>query len=70
MQFLMDQHRNPRFRSQTRPGNWEFNGWSARQIQNGIDNHECPDLSGIFKANDKLEYDQDSKYITIGKVCP
>jgi len=70
LQFLLDQHRNHRFWTPAGPGKWEFNGWSARQDRNGFDDPACADLPDIFEANDKLEYDRDSKYITIGKGWP
>lgn len=66
LQFLMDRHRNPRFWIKTSHGNWEFNGWSAQQS----DNPKCTDLPDIFEANDQLEYNRESKYITIGKGWP
>jgi N-acetyl sugar amidotransferase len=70
LHFLIDQHRNTLFWKQNEPGQWAFTGWSRMQ-----DHHECDDLStrnllDIFEANDTLEYDKDSKYITIGKGWP
>jgi N-acetyl sugar amidotransferase len=70
LQFLLDLHRNSRFWTQTEFRNWEFNGWSARHNRNGFESPEREDISDIFVANDKLEYDKDSKYITIGKGWP
>lgn len=70
LQFLLDQHRNHRFWTPVGPGRWEFNGWSAWQDRNGFDDPAWADLPDIFEANDKLEYDRDSKYITIGKGWP
>lgn len=70
MQFLMDHHRNPSFWTKTAPGNWDFNGWSAQQSKNASGDPMCIDLPDIFEANDHLEYNHDSKYITIGKGWP
>jgi len=70
LQFMLDQHRNPRFWKQTEPVKWEFNGWSARQNQSGISDHQTHGLSGIFEATDTLECDRDAKYITTGKGWP
>ena len=69
LDFIMDQHRNPDFWSQTEFGRWEFNGWSKSQ---DISNHEtiAAELPIAFQSNDKLEYDQDAKYITVGKGWP
>lgn len=70
MQFLMDQHRNPRFWTLIEPGKWEFNGWSVQQEGTMLDVQRSIDVAGIFEANDTLEHDQESKYITIGKGWP
>lgn len=70
MRFLLDQHRNSRFWIKTTPGNWKFNGWSVQQPRNRSANPEGEDLSNIFEANDKLEYNREPKYITIGKGWP
>jgi len=64
LNFMMDQHRNQRFWTQTAPDSWAFNGWSARQ------NHNSGDLVDIFNANQSLEYGQDSKYVVTGKGWP
>jgi N-acetyl sugar amidotransferase len=70
LQFIMDQHRNPRFWNQPEFGQWEFNGWSVQHYSNGYEHQgNCP-LPDIFEVNDKLEYDRDAKYITIGKGWP
>ena len=70
MQFLMDHHRNPSFWTKTAPGNWDFNGWSAQHSKNASVDPMRTDLPDIFEANDYLEYNHDSKYITIGKGWP
>lgn len=68
--FLMDQHRNPVFWTEERPGSWAFRGWSSRQDVDGPST--APDVheSGRFEANSTLEYDGDSQYVTIGKGWP
>ena len=67
LQFIMNQHRNPHFWNQPEFGKWAFNGWSVRQDIDNPGYVESCDLPVIFEANDKLEYDRDAKYITIGK---
>lgn len=69
LQFMLDQHRNSRFWIQSEPYKWEFSGWSARQDGNGAGNPESMGWAAFFEANDKLEYDMDSEYITFGKGC-
>ncbi len=66
LQFLIDQHRNPRYWTQTSPGEWEFNGWSRQRPVTSL----APPQEGLFKATDALEYDRDAQYITIGKGWP
>jgi hypothetical protein len=66
LEFMYNQHRNPAFWQQTRPGSWTFNGWSARQ-----DPTEQPDgLPRLFEANSSLARGRDAQYITIGKGWP
>ena len=67
LQFILDQHRDPRYWIQTAPGNWKFNGWSVQQDDTLIIANNLPD---IFEANNKLEYDRKAKYITYGKGFP
>lgn len=67
LQFIMDQHRNSKFWNQPEFGKWEFNGLSSHQ--NFTSSKYCA-LPQIFNSNNKLEYDRDPKYITIGKGCP
>jgi N-acetyl sugar amidotransferase len=70
LQFIMNQHRNPNFWNQSEFGKWEFNGCSVRQELNGHGTNQIYALPEIFDTNDKLEYDRDAKYITIGKGYP
>lgn len=70
LQFMMDQHRNPRFWHQITPGKWEFNGWSVQNCSNQSIKDNSQELPNIFKANNSLEYGQDATYITIGKGYP
>ena len=70
LQFMIDQHRNPRFWNQITPNQWEFNGWSVQNNSNQSIEDSLIKLSNIFEANSLLEYNQDAKYVTIGKGYP
>lgn len=70
LQFLLDQHRCPKFWSQKEPGKWEFNGWSTQQNCDEIIEGNAVELPVVFEANDTLEYDRNAKYITVGKGWP
>jgi N-acetyl sugar amidotransferase len=67
LQFIMDQHRNLNFWDQPEFGKWKFNGWSLRQHSKCEAADGSPDVTSIFQSNDKLECNQDAKYITVGK---
>jgi len=70
LQFMLDQHRNPLFWDQVEPGEWEFNGLSRQQAEPVVDDTITIGLPDIFEVNDTLEYDRNSKYITVGKGWP
>lgn len=70
LQFMLDQFRNPKFWNQAEFGKWRFNGWSAQQKSGKSGSTECTGLTIDFQKNDRLEYDRDSKYITLGKGWP
>ena len=68
LRFILDQHRNSDFWSQSKFGTWIFKGWSTKQ---GFENsNNNLDSKNIFIANNKLEYNQGKKYIMIGKGYP
>lgn len=65
LQFILDQHRNPRFWSQPKPGRWAFNGWSQ------LETASAPEDGGpIFEANATLEDGGNGRYIVYGKGYP
>lgn len=70
LQFVLDQHRNPEFWTQTSPGHFEFNGWSQRHEAGEASfrgsGHELPS----FNATDTLEYDLGRRYVVVGKGWP
>jgi N-acetyl sugar amidotransferase len=64
LDFIIDQHRNRRFWRETRPGEWEFAGWSTRQ-------QESPAEAAIaFEANETLSRGREHRYVVIGKGYP
>jgi N-acetyl sugar amidotransferase len=66
--FVIDQHRNAEFWREEAPGQYSFNGWSARQP--ACADTTAPGATARFLANEKLEYAADARYITIGKGYP
>lgn len=65
LQFLLDQHRNPLYWSQTGTKDWAFNDPLASETEDSA----LPDLG--FIAHSELKYSNDSdNYITIGKGYP
>ena len=66
LQFVLDQHRNPRFWTQSRPGHWDFHGWSSLDLDKVTDDRVEPG----FTATDTLEDNGDGRYIIYGKGYP
>lgn len=69
LQFILDQHRNPAYWTQSSPGHWEFHGWSTHAAEVQDPSHPQP-AEGWFSANDRLERDGDARYIVVGKGYP
>ncbi len=67
LNFILDQHRNPRFWKQAAPGVWVFS-----PIEQGEASHciESAFVGGGFLANSKLADVDQKKYITVGKGWP
>jgi N-acetyl sugar amidotransferase len=65
MQFMFDQHRNPLFWEQSKPGHYEFRGWSTHEFYT-----ENEPTESLFTAKSTLEHDRESNYVTIGKGWP
>jgi len=63
LQFMIDQHRNPKYWRSTEPVKWEFDGWSV--YRDKFDNND--ELPDFFEENSELEYDLEAKYITFGR---
>lgn len=69
LQFMLDQHRNPQFWQKSEDAKWEFHGWSTLSYEVEINNPTAQIIPPFF-SNDKLEYDREASYITIGKGWP
>ncbi len=65
LDFLMDQHRNPRWWRKIAPGKWEFCGWSSH-----ADKEPGEPVNAGFTVNDDLERDRGDRYILIGRGYP
>jgi len=64
--FIMDQHRNARFWTQTSPGIWDRNPCAGQ-----ASNAEIPQLGDMgFVTNNKLCHAKQDAYMTIGKGWP
>lgn len=67
LQFMLDQHRNPRFWTELGLGQWEFEG-PSRQDE-GVDASGAS-FESSYIANDDLARSGDARYITIGRGYP
>jgi N-acetyl sugar amidotransferase len=67
LQFMLDQHRNPAFWSQARPGEWKFHPPHA--VLNENQNHETIATSSFLPTH-SLDMGKQGRYITIGKGYP
>jgi N-acetyl sugar amidotransferase len=66
LQFILDQHRNPRFWTQIKHGVWQFNGWSEQNTNEVASKNDTI----LYEVNDTIEYNKSAKYITIGRGWP
>ncbi len=67
LEFIMNQHRNPQFWIETKPGEWVFNGWST---QLGSADETVNEFIASFEANAIQENRAMPAYVTIGKGYP
>ena len=68
LQFVVNEHRNRDFWVEEKRDQWRFAGWSAQQVtESSVGNRVEP---VHFDENDRLEYDGDARYVTIGKGYP
>lgn len=70
LQFMLDEHRNPAFWTEIKPGEWRFHGWSTL-------NQPEPDTAPVskhsqsaFTANATLTLDKPDRYMVVGKGYP
>ncbi|MDO8773249.1 MAG: N-acetyl sugar amidotransferase [Burkholderiaceae bacterium] len=69
LQFLLDQHRNPRCWDAAEPGQWVFRGASTREPGAETDAAPAIPARAHFQATDPWPTDN-AKYIVIGKGYP
>lgn len=67
LQFLMDQHRNPAYWTQTAPGQWAFHGWSS--LHGDVDPSSGNDAID-FQVTAPVAGTSRGGYITVGKGYP
>lgn len=65
LQFILDQHRNPLWWTQSQPGQWDFHG-----VSTGLGKHTAVSPDTGFLANDTLSRGQAERYIVVGKGYP
>jgi N-acetyl sugar amidotransferase len=69
LQFLMDQHRNPRHWASGEPGQWTFLGASTRELISESGVNELIPACADYRVTDPWPTDN-AKYIVIGKGYP
>lgn len=70
LQFIMNEHRNPLYWSEERPGQWVFHGWSTLAQPDPAPNPAPARRDVAFQATDVLNLDREDKYIVVGKGHP
>ena len=70
LQFLADEHRNPDFWTEVRPGRFEFKGWSTMPPPTLRSFRQTESKLPEFSATNTFEFDQGREYIVIGKGWP
>ena len=75
LEFVLNQHRNPKFWNRVSPSKWLFNGWSKIRQEGNLEepNEQVTEdnLDKLFKAKSSVLLDQKkNEYITFGKGWP
>jgi len=70
LQFIMDEHRNPMFWTEEKPGKWRFHGWSVMPGGDTAPTPALPRQDREFTANATLVLDKPDRYIVVGKGYP
>jgi N-acetyl sugar amidotransferase len=65
LQFILDQHRNPRFWTQEDPGRWTF-----QAPRDDVPPTSAPPDGARFEATHTLSLDRPDRYITVGRGYP
>lgn len=65
LQFLLNQHRNKKYWTETAPGVWAFHGWSCHE-------DPAPEFADDvgFVGSHNIEDGQTSRYVVVGKGFP
>lgn len=67
LQFIMDQHRNPQFWSESQPGEWQFGGGALLQP---LEDNAANTFTDTFTVNGEINNSGNAGYITVGKGYP
>lgn len=70
LQFMLDEHRNPQFWTEEKPGRWRFHGWSTLPLSDAAPNPAPVRDDRDFLVTDTLQLDKADKYIVIGRGYP
>lgn len=70
LQFMLDEHRNPQFWTEEKPGRWRFHGWSTMERPEPASNPAPVRDDHVFLATDSLQLDKPNRYIVIGRGYP
>lgn len=70
LQFMLDEHRNPQFWTEEKPGRWRFHGWSTMASPVAAANPAPVRSDREFITTDTLQLDKPDKYIVIGRGFP
>lgn len=70
LQFILDEHRNPLFWTEDKPGQWRFHGWSTMDQPEAAANPAPARTDSDFTPTHTLQLDREDKYIVIGRGYP
>ncbi|MEQ9638104.1 MAG: N-acetyl sugar amidotransferase [Devosia marina] len=70
LQFMLDEHRNPLFWTEEKPGQWRFHGWSTLNQPEAATTPAPARIDKDFTPTHTLQLDKEDKYIVIGRGYP
>jgi N-acetyl sugar amidotransferase len=70
LQFILDEHRDPLFWTEDKPGQWRFHGWSTLDQPEAAANPAPARTDSDFTPTHTLQLDKEDKYIVIGRGYP